>query len=86
MKSREAHGVRALLSTRKALLNKTIDLANEVRGLLKIFGLRLPKTVHLVNRENIHICAACHFKVNEPECSRRNTKEPPSKAALYRFK
>ncbi|MGR3512267.1 MAG: IS110 family transposase [Paracoccaceae bacterium] len=45
MKSREAHGVRALLSCRKALLNKTIDLANEVRGLLKIFGLRLPKTV-----------------------------------------
>ncbi|MGL5012573.1 MAG: IS110 family transposase, partial [Paracoccaceae bacterium] len=45
MKSREAHGQRALLSTRKALLNKTIDLANEVRGLLKIFGLRLPKTV-----------------------------------------
>ena len=41
MKSREAHGVRALLSTRKALLN----LANEVRGLLKIFGIRLPKTV-----------------------------------------
>jgi len=45
MKSREAHGQRALLSSRKALLNKTIDLANEVRGLLKIFGLRLPKTV-----------------------------------------
>ena len=43
MKSREAHGVRALLSTRKALLYKTIDLANEVRGLLKIFGLRLPR-------------------------------------------
>lgn len=45
MTSREAHGVRALLSTRKALLNKTIDLGNEVRGLLKIFGVRLPKTV-----------------------------------------
>ena len=45
MKSMEAHGTRALLSCRKALLNKTIDLANEVRGLLKIFGLRLPKTV-----------------------------------------
>ncbi|MGA9409835.1 MAG: IS110 family transposase [Roseobacter sp.] len=45
MKSREAHNIRALLSCRKALLNKTIDLANEVRGLLKIFGLRLPKTV-----------------------------------------
>ena len=45
MKSREAHGVRALLSTREALLKKTMDLANEVRGLLKIFGIRLPKTV-----------------------------------------
>ncbi|MEJ2019798.1 MAG: IS110 family transposase [Maritimibacter sp.] len=45
VKSREAHGIRALLSTRKALLSKTIDLANEVRGLLKIFGIRLPKTV-----------------------------------------
>lgn len=45
MKSPEAHGVRALLSTRKALLSKTIDLANEVRGLLKIFGIRLPKCV-----------------------------------------
>ena len=45
MKSREAHGVRALLSTRKALLKKTIDLANEVRGLLKIFGVRLPRSI-----------------------------------------
>lgn len=45
MKSREAHNIRALLSCRKALLNKTIDLTNEVRGSLKIFGLRLPKTV-----------------------------------------
>ena len=45
MKSREVHGQRALLSTRKALLKKTMDLASEVRGLLKIFGIRLPKTV-----------------------------------------
>ncbi|MEM8538664.1 MAG: transposase, partial [Pseudomonadota bacterium] len=45
MKRHEAHGVRALLSTRKALLSKTIDLANEVRGLLKTSGIRLPKTV-----------------------------------------
>lgn len=45
LKSREGHGVRALLSTREALLKKTMDLANEVRGLLKIFGIRLPMTV-----------------------------------------
>lgn len=38
-------GYRALLSTRKALLSKTSDLANKVHGLLKIFGVRLPKTV-----------------------------------------
>ena len=48
MKSREAHGLRALLSTRKALLKKTIDLANEARGLLKIFGVRLPRTLNLL--------------------------------------
>ena len=53
MKSREAHGLRALLSSRKALLNKTIDLSNEVRGLLKIFGLRLPKTVSHGSFDNI---------------------------------
>ncbi|PUB14218.1 IS110 family transposase [Yoonia sediminilitoris] len=45
MKSREAHKIRALLNCCKALLNKTIDLANEVRGFLKFFGQRLPKTV-----------------------------------------
>ena len=45
MKSRKARGVRALLSTRKALLKKTLDLANEIRGLLKIFGIRFPMTV-----------------------------------------
>jgi transposase len=45
MKSREAHGVRALLSTCKALLNKTMDLDDEVRGLLKIFVIRLLMTV-----------------------------------------
>ncbi|BAQ68378.1 transposase [Rhodovulum sulfidophilum] len=37
--------LRALLSSRKVLLKKAMDLANEVRGLLKIFGVRLPRTV-----------------------------------------
>ena len=39
-----------------------------------------------VKRENILICAVCHFKVNKPEYSRQNRNEPTSKAALYRFK
>ncbi|ESQ81456.1 IS110 family transposase [Asticcacaulis benevestitus] len=47
MKSHQAHVQRALLSSRKAVLNKCIDLANEVRGLLKVFGVRLPpRTSH----------------------------------------
>lgn len=45
MKSREAHGVRALLSSRKAVQRKCIDLANEVRGLFRVFGLRLPPRI-----------------------------------------
>jgi hypothetical protein len=45
MNSRKAHGVRALLNARKALLKKTMNLANEVRGLFKIFGIRYPMTV-----------------------------------------
>jgi len=42
MKSREAHYIRALLTSRKAVLRKCVDLENEIRGLFKAFGIRLP--------------------------------------------
>ena len=42
VKSIESHHIRALLSSRKAVLNKCIDLENEVRGLFKVFGIKLP--------------------------------------------
>ena len=45
VKSLESHQVRALLSSRKMILTKCIDLENEVRGLLKVFGVRLPPRV-----------------------------------------
>lgn len=45
VKSLESHQVRALLSSRKAILTKCIDLENELRGLLKIFGIRLASKV-----------------------------------------
>ncbi len=45
MKSREAHAVRALLSSRKTVKRKCIALANEIRGLFRIFGLRLPPRI-----------------------------------------
>lgn len=45
MKSRGSHYIRAMLSSRKAVLSKCIDLENEIRGLFKVFGIRLPKTL-----------------------------------------
>lgn len=45
VKSVQSHQVRALLSSRKAILSKCIDLENELRGLLKVFGVRLPMRV-----------------------------------------
>jgi len=45
MKSRESHYIRAMLTSRKALLRKCVDLENEIRGLFKTFGVRLPKTL-----------------------------------------
>ena len=45
VKSLESHQVRALLASRKAILTKCVDLENELRGLLKIFGVRLASRV-----------------------------------------
>jgi transposase len=42
VKSIESHQVRALLSSRKAVLSKCIDLEQEIRGLFKVFGIKLP--------------------------------------------
>ena len=42
VKSIESHRIRALLSSRKAVLSKCIDLENEIRGLFKVFCIKLP--------------------------------------------
>lgn len=42
VKSVESHHLRALISCRKVMQRKCIDLENEIRGLLKIFGVKLP--------------------------------------------
>ncbi len=42
IKSMESHRVRALLTSRRAILDKCIDLENEIRGIFKIFGVKLP--------------------------------------------
>ncbi len=45
VKSIESHHIRMLLSSRRAVLSKCVDLENEVRGLFKIFGIKLPPTL-----------------------------------------
>jgi transposase len=45
VKSWDSHYTRALLSSRKALQKKAIDLENEIRGLLKVFGIKLPASL-----------------------------------------
>jgi transposase len=53
VKSLESHYVRALLSSRRAVLKKCVDLENEVRGLLKIFGFKLPPRVGHVQFDGV---------------------------------
>ena len=45
IKSLHSHRVRALLASRKAILKKCVDLENELRGLLRVFGIRLDSRV-----------------------------------------
>jgi transposase len=42
IKSMDSHHIRALLASRKAVLDKCVDLENEIRGLFKVFGIKLP--------------------------------------------
>jgi len=45
VKSPQSHQMRLLLSSRRAVLSKCVDLENELRGLLKVFGVRLASKV-----------------------------------------
>ena len=41
----ESHLIRALLSSRKTVLKKCVDLENEIRGLIRLVGIKLPSTL-----------------------------------------
>ena len=45
VKSMESHLIRALLSSRKTVLKKCVDLENEIRGLIRLLGINLPGTL-----------------------------------------
>ena len=42
VKSMESHLTRALLSSRKMVLKQCVDMENEIRGLIRLLGIRLP--------------------------------------------
>jgi len=48
VKSLESQRLKTLLAARKALLRRRIDLENEVRGLLKVYGVKLPPQIYHV--------------------------------------
>lgn len=45
VKSFDSHLVRVLLTSRKAVLSKCVDLENEIRGLIRLIGVKLPSSV-----------------------------------------
>lgn len=46
VKSLESQRLKTLLAARKALLRRRLDLENEVRGLLKVYGVKLPAQIY----------------------------------------
>ena len=44
VKSLDSHLTRALLTSRKTVLKKCADIENEVRGLIRLIGIKLPGT------------------------------------------
>lgn len=46
VKSLESQRLKTLLVVRKALLRRRLDLENEVRGLLKVYGVKLPTQIY----------------------------------------
>lgn len=57
VKSLESQRLKTLLAARKALLRRRIDLENEVRGLLKVYGVKLPAQIYHARFDDM---AACH--------------------------
>ena len=46
VKSMESHLIRALLSGRKMVLKQCVDMENEIRGLIRLLGIRLPSPLN----------------------------------------
>ncbi|MCR6633457.1 transposase [Devosia sp.] len=53
VKSLESQRLKTLLAARRALLRRRIDLENEVRGLLKVYGFKLPAQIYHARFEDM---------------------------------
>jgi transposase len=80
VKSFHSHELRVLLSSRKTILAKCVDLENEVRGLLRIFGIRLPNRVGHGSFDAI----ARNVLPNEPHVVRALVPLLEARAMLYK--
>jgi transposase len=54
VKSRESHELRLLLTNRSLLRRKCLDIENEVRGSLKIFGLKIGRVTKYTFERRVH--------------------------------
>lgn len=54
VKSRQCHELRLLLTNRKVLARKRLDIENEIRGTLKIFGLKMGRVTRFTFEARVH--------------------------------
>lgn len=54
VKSRKSHELRLLLTNRKVLARKRLDIENEIRGTLKIFGLKIGRVTRFTFETRVH--------------------------------
>ncbi len=85
VKSVESHHLRALLTSRNVMKRSCIDLENEIRGLLKMFGVKLPMRL---SRAALYAAAKRHAhaldRVVEPEGAGHAADENQGASARHR--
>ncbi len=67
VKSLSAHAVRSLIAARKKLVGQRVTIDNQIRGLVVVFGVRLPRALSPLTKTQpwlrVTVCPACmpHF-------------------------
>jgi len=80
VKSLESRRLKTLLAARKTLLRRRIDLENEVRGLLKVYGVKLPAQIYHTRFDDM----ACHALAADPALAEALDPLLDARGHLYR--